>query len=281
MKLINNKFSFIFIFSFIFLGFLASCSKKEPVEEIPVQKWTPVEKHIAVLFGYGYNDKTFVDSICSVLAEEYGLEKDDGLILPLVFPQDFVISGSVARISNLSSIVKDKNCKALVTLGAPEYTHNALAKIQDDNLDCTVISLFSQDDILGTESGSFLVFDFAEEELILSDESDESSKEEFAEDSMKSLTNDTELKHLDKMNFLVSKVIDVLKNPLEIKNKEVLQVATGIFGKDWEVSSFLDADTGLRAKNHFVLNYIEPAIIQEPEDEKVKAKNFFERFNTK
>ena len=51
------------------------------IEEIPVQKWTPVEKHIALLFGYGYNDKAFVDSICSKLAEEYGLEKENGFVI--------------------------------------------------------------------------------------------------------------------------------------------------------------------------------------------------------
>ena len=278
MKHINSKFSFILIF---FLVFFTSCSKKEPVEQEPVRKWLPVEKHVAILFGYGYNDKSFVDSVCLHLSEEYGLEKENGLILPLVYPDDFIVSGSTARISNLSSIMKDKNCRALITLGAPEYTHKALAKIQDDNLDCLVFSLFSQDDVLGTEAGSFLVFDFAEEELILSDETDDSSNTEITEDAIKSLTNDTELKHLDKMNYLVSKVVETLKNPSELKNKEILQVATGIFGKDWEVSSFLDADTGLRAKNHFVLNYIEPVKIEEPEDDKTKAKNFFERFGIK
>lgn len=279
----KNSFFRHIIFFVLFISFVSfnSCTKKEVVEEIPVQKWTPVEKHIALLFGYGYNDKAFVDSICSKLAEEYGLEKENGLILPLIYPDDFLVTGSIARISNLSSIVKDKNCRALITLGAPEYTHRALAKIQDENLNCTVISLFSQDDILGTEAGSFLVFDFAEDELVLSDETEDESITEFEEEAITSLTNDTELKHLDKMNFLVSKVVESLKNPLEIKNKEILQVATGIFGKNWEVSSFLDTDTGLRAKNHFVLNYVEPVVVEEPEDEKAKAKSFFERLGIK
>lgn len=279
----KNSFFRQIIFFVLFISFVSfnSCTKKEVVEEIPVQKWTPVEKHIALLFGYGYNDKAFVDSICSKLAEEYGLEKENGLILPLIYPDDFLVTGSIARISNLSSIVKDKNCRALITLGAPEYTHRALAKIQDENLNCTVISLFSQDDILGTEAGSFLVFDFAEDELVLSDETENESITEFEEEAITSLTNDTELKHLDKMNFLVSKVVESLKNPLEIKNKEILQVATGIFGKNWEVSSFLDTDTGLRAKNHFVLNYVEPVVVEEPEEEKAKAKSFFERLGIK
>lgn len=279
----KNSFFRHIIFFVLFISFVSfnSCTKKEVVEEIPVQKWTPVEKHIALLFGYGYNDKAFVDSICSKLAEDYGLEKENGLILPLIYPDDFLVTGSIARISNLYSIVKDKNCRALITLGAPEYTHRALAKIQDENLNCTVISLFSQDDILGTEAGSFLVFDFAEDELVLSDETENESITEFEEEAITSLTNDTELKHLDKMNFLVSKVVESLKNPLEIKNKEILQVATGIFGKNWEVSSFLDTDTGLRAKNHFVLNYVEPVVVEEPEDEKAKAKSFFERLGIK
>lgn len=271
----------IFFVLFITLVSFNSCTKKEVVEEIPVPKWQPVENHIALLFGYGYNDKTFIDSICTELSENYGLENEDGLILPLIFPQDFFVTGSIARISNLANIVKEKNCKALITLGAPEFTHKALAKIQDDNISCTVISLFSQDDILGTEAGSFLVFDFAEDELILSENSDEVEQKNLTSEEISSLTNDTELKHLDKMNFLITKVIELLENPLVLKNKEVSQIATGTFGKDWEVSSFLDADTGLRAKNHFVLKYIEPVIIEEIEPEKVKAKSFFEKFGIK
>ena len=253
-----------------------SCTKKEEVVEVVQPKWTPVENHIAVLFGYGYNDKPFVDSICSVLADEYGLEENDGLILPLVYPQDFIVTGSVARISNLSSIIKEKNCKSLITLGAPEFTHRALAKLQDENQNCTVISLFSQDDVLGTESGSFLVFDFAEKELVLSDNDDEIVSSENSSEELKSLTNDTELQHLDKMDFILTKVIETLKNPIDMENKEISQVATNILGKDWEVSAFLDADTGLRSSNHFVLKYIEPVVIPEPEEEIVEK--WYEKF---
>ena len=278
MKVNYSKLS-IFISLFLFLGILVSCTKKE-VEVVEIQpKWTPVENHIAVLFGYGYNDKDFVSSICSVFAEEYGLEENDGLILPLIYPQDFVISGTVARISNLTSIIKDKNCKALITLGSPESTHKALAKIQDENIDCTVVSLFSQDDILGTESGSYLVFDFTEKELVLSEENETSDLEEKSTDDFHSVTKDTELQHLDKMNFILSKVIDFLKVPSDFTNKEMPQVATNIFGKDWEVSAFLDVDTGLRSRNHFVLKYVEPA--PEPEQENEKVEKWYEKFKIK
>ena len=275
MKIIFNKLIFAFSCLF-FICNLVSCTKKEEVVEVVQPKWTPVENHIAVLFGYGYNDKSFVDSICSVLAEEYGLEENDGLILPLVYPQDFIVTGSVARISNLSSILKDKNCKSLITLGAPEFTHKALAKIQDENLNCTVISLFSQDDVLGTESGSFLVFDFAEKELVLSEESEETLTNQSSPTDLHSLTKDTELQHLDKMNFILAKTINFLKNSTELQNKEISQIATSVFGKDWEVSAFLDSDTGLRSRNHFVLKYIEPVVIPEPEEETVKK--WYERF---
>ncbi len=272
-----NVFKYIFIFSLIFcFSVLVSCTKKEEIVEVPQPKWVPVENHIAILFGYGYNDKSFVDSICSTLEENYGLEKDDGLILPLVYPQDFLVTSSVARISNLSSIIKDKNCKSLITLGAPEFTHRALAKIQDENMNCTVVSLFSQDDILGTESGSFLVFDFAEKELVLSEDSESIVPSETPAGELHSLTNDTELQHLDKMDFILTKVIELLKNPLSIENKEIPQIATNIFGKDWEVSAFLDADTGLRSRNHFVLKYIEPVIVPEPEE--VIVEKWYERF---
>ena len=271
-----NFYKLIVIFSILFSICTLSCTKKEEVVEVVQPKWTPVENHIAVLFGYGYNDKDFVDTICSVLAEEYGLEENDGLILPLVYPQDFLVTSSVARISNLSSIIKEKNCKSLITLGAPEFTHRALAKLQDENQNCTVISLFSQDDVLGTESGSFLVFDFAEKELVLSEESEELVTNQNSSTDLHSLTKDTELQHLDKMNFILAKTINFLKNSTELQNKEISQIATSVFGKDWEVSAFLDSDTGLRSRNHFVLKYIEPVIIPEPEEETVKK--WYEKF---
>lgn len=256
---------------------MASCSKKEEVEQnLPL--WNPVENHIAILFGYGYNDKTFVDSICNNLAVKYGLESEDGLILPLVYPDDFIVQGSVARISNLLSLIVDKKCKALITLGAPEYTHRTLAKIQDENIDCTVISLFSQDDILGTEAGSYLVFDFTEDELILTENSEQTAN--LSSQDLINLTNDTQLKHLDKMNFIVSKVVELLETPLLMENKDIPQIATNIFGSDWEVSSFLDADTGLRARNHFVLKYIEP-VVEVVNEDKEKSKNFFQKLITK
>jgi hypothetical protein len=78
------------------------------------------------------------------------------------------------------------------------------------------------------------------------------------------------------MNFILEKTINFLKNPSELQNKEISQIATGIFGKDWEVSSFLDSDTGLRSRNHFVLKYIEPIVIPEPEEETVKK--WYEKF---
>ena len=269
-----NFCKYLFIFSLLFSICVLSCTKKEVVDEVSQPKWTPVEKHIAILFGYGYNDNVFVDSICSILSEEYGLEENDGLILPLVYPRDFIVTGSVARISNLSSIIKEKDCKSLITLGSPEFTHKALAKIQDENLACTVVSLFSQDDVLGTEAGSFLVFDFAEKDLVLSD-NDEMPSEKPTED-LKTLTKDTELQHLDKMDFILTKVIETLNNSIDIDNKELSQVATKIFGKDWEVSAFLDVDTGLRSRNHFVLKYIKQDVVPEPEEEIVKK--WYERF---
>ena len=271
-----NFYKLIFIFSLFLSVSILSCTKKEVVEDVSQPKWTPVEKHIAILFGYGYNDNAFVDSICSILSEEYGLEENDGLILPLVFPRDFIVTGSVARISNLSSIIKEKDCKSLITLGSPEFTHKALAKIQDDNLDCTVISLFSQDDILGTEAGSFLVFDFAEKDLVLSDNDEMLVSSDKSTNELKTLTKDTELQHLDKMDYLLAKVIETLNNPIDIENKEISQVATNIFGKDWEVSAFLDVDTGLRSRNHFVLKYIEQVEVPEPKEEIVKK--WYERF---
>ncbi|MBP5577715.1 MAG: hypothetical protein J6X67_13255, partial [Treponema sp.] len=43
---------------------------------------------ICVLFGYGFNSENFYSQIIRNLDTLYGLEENDGMILPLIFPDE-------------------------------------------------------------------------------------------------------------------------------------------------------------------------------------------------
>lgn len=241
-----------------------SCSKNELKDKSNSRKWEPTDTHVAVLFGYGYNTESFVNEVTSKLSEKFGLQEEGGLILPLVFPDSFKSGGVVGRISNLPDILSENKCKTLITLGAPENTHRALAKMQDANSDCVVYSLFSQDDVLGTESGSYLVFDFATENNNSIEEDMELTETVGLEEQELSDNN------FDKIEFLLEKIIKRSNLPSTLSINEV---ASSLFDSDWEVSTYLDAATGLKAKNHFVLKDISTKNNQLIEEANTTKKN--------
>ena len=114
------------------------------------QKWHFAEKKICVIFGYNYNNDEFVNEALSLFSREYGLAEDGGLVLPLVYPKDFLHSGR-ARISSLKDLVSDYMLDGMIILGAPEATHRALGVIEDEfggKKPYPVASFFPQDDML-------------------------------------------------------------------------------------------------------------------------------------
>ncbi len=129
------------------------------------------EEYVVVLLGYGYNEGEKKDLLLAQLDETYGLIQNGGFIIPFVFPDDFVSFG-YERISllpdNISEILLEKTgnsdisqVSSLIALGSPDATHFALARLQDIYEDIKIFSIFSQDDILGTEAGSTLVIDYS------------------------------------------------------------------------------------------------------------------------
>lgn len=216
---------------------LCSCRK-----EVDKTKWDPETGHVAVLYGYGYNDSEFVQNSLSKLSEKFGLVQDGGLIVHFVFPDDFS-AGGAGRISNLSYYVEENNCKALITLGAPEYTHRALARIQDAERECFIISLFSQDDVLSTEADSDVVIDFIEPEKSVEMEVE--------------IAEETSMQHIEKTQFILERTIKSVSGDNLFKENSLQEVISSLYGQDWKVGSYVDSSTGLKAKNHFVLKYVE------------------------
>lgn len=253
----HRKFRVLYLFFFILCVFVfISCTKNKNSKIEPNYE----NGRVAFLFGYGYNDEEFVERITQLISNKFGLYENGGLVVPYVYPKDFYSNGISGRISNLADYVLEKKCKALITIGAPEFTHKALAKIKDENPKCFIISLFSQDDVLGIEADSDIVLDFVEE-----------AKTVKSENSEMELAVEGNLQHMDKMDQIIIQTIKSVAgiNSFTRPDAVTLKVISKIFGSDWEVATYLDSSTGLRAKNHFVLKYIEKAF---PKKEKVLKK---------
>ena len=249
------------LFTLILLNaFFTSCSKnkkkqiQEDTQELTLsagnekdlisepQKWHITEKRICILFGYNYNNDEVVQRILEKLGEEFGLDEDGGLILKVIYPSDFK-HGARSYASEFNSFLQntEKDLCALITLGAPENTHLALARNQDfwdQHVSYPIISLFPQDDVLGIEAASDIVIDKSQTagitgELVL-EENDEN--------------------HLSDIPELLSDVIKYLLStpePLPKSTELSIHVKNMLKGKN--VKPYSDPETGLFSINHFVM----------------------------
>jgi hypothetical protein len=208
----------------------------------------PAHERIALIFGYGYNDAEFVSSALEYIDSSFISASGEPVILPFVFPDDFK-AGSAARISLLYDKLIAYDLAGIVLLGSPENTHSALARLQDAYGGIPVVSLFSQDDQMGTEALSCLVFDF---------EAGEQPPDESALDTEPSLEEVTETafaRYIDDSPSLLSRVVysvSLLDSPLA-KNAELRVHASQMLGSAWNVLPYIDAETGMHPVNHFVL----------------------------
>ena len=237
---------------FVFLSFLPlalfSCEKQNSLEDTalkvnaegaiqlevyPVssaekseQKWHFAEKKICVIFGYNYNNDEFVNEALDIFSSEYGLAESGGLVLPLVYPKDFLHSGR-ARISSLKDLVGDYMLDGMIILGAPEATHRALGVIEDEfggKKPYPVAAFFPQDDMLGIESTCDLVFEKGGE-----------------------ISKDEMLSILKASVEYLSSCAAPLERLSEIDHAKLL------LGENHTIKRYIDSDTGLAPENHFIL----------------------------
>lgn len=258
MKKNNFKQIIMHIFFYIcVLCILISCDtksdkknlEKNTMEEMglrytaPTKKWQESDERIALVLGLGYTEEHFVHELLSVLGDAFGLDCENGLIYPLLFPDDFVYNGVKGRISSLPDILMEKKLRAVYIVGAPEGTHRALATMQDKKeraLDIAVFSLFPQDDVLGIESGSDIVIDFGQ----------------FYSPSP--MSEEGGLEHLslvpEILHSLIKKESLFDRNFSSKEKKTFLEKSLGLA---WNVETSVDLQTGLRSKNHFDISLIE------------------------
>ena len=197
-------------------------------------------KNIVVILGYGYNDNEHVAKITQSLNSNFGVETEENpaLISLFVYPVDFMVSGK-ERISSLADKIEDKNLAGMIILGAPDGLHIALSKIQDKNesgkIPYPVFTFFSQDDVLGTESTSDFVLDYAHKTNTI-----ENEVTDFIPD-------------FDATQILINalaKMIE-LREPLKADNN-LLPFVQGLLEKNRTVIRYVDGETGLQSINHFI-----------------------------
>ncbi len=254
-----RKFSLFFII--LFLAVLFSCRKesgaKESVDQFDTERsgekksatvpyWYPAEKKICLVFGYGYNEKTYVQSVVDKLTAKYGFDDgspEGGLILPFVFPDDFPAN----RITRLSGMVENRELAGLIIVGAPENTNYAIANLEDEYseqetmMPYPVYVFFPQDDVSGIEATANFVVDRSLEGGGNVD--DESGKEEIVQ---------TQVKDLDKILDNAVEYMLLTKKPLPSDENLLLHVER-IMGKSYKVSRYVDPESGLQSINHFVI----------------------------
>ncbi len=255
MKTISLKNNFIGVLWLFIMIAVGACKNNEEINnpedciELNVkdiqdssfeksEHWNFSDKKICVLFGYGYNEESFVEEMEKKLSFEFGLAQDGGLIFPLVFPKDFKIAGR-ERISLLSEFLEEYELQGILLLGAPENTHNAVSQLfalYDGKVPFPVFSMFSQDNVLGTE----WISDFVLEKMHISDMLSD------AEEQTSPLPEDSETLIIQAIKYMA-----LLDSPLPHDSDLIVHVQN-IAGSSRTVSYYVDSDSGLRSANHFV-----------------------------
>lgn len=259
----KSKKMFALIFSIsLFCAALFSCQKKSAQNETPlvpldfvseknlasdsIPAWHHSLKKICVVFGYGYNEKKYVQGIVESLATKYGLDDgtpDSGLIFPLVFPDDFPSE----RITRLSALIGERELAGLIIIGAPENTSYAIANLEDEwdsrenMIPYPVYTFFPQDDTAGIEATSNFVLDHALEGSGTMD--GETDKEEVSQ---------TQVSDLDAILDRAVEYMLLTEHPLP-PDENLLSHVSRIVGSNHTVLRYIDAQSGLQSINHFVV----------------------------
>lgn len=200
-------------------------------------------RKIGVVLGYGYNDEAFVEAALQELGRTLGMAENGGAVVSYRYPEDFIRGGS-PRISALTNMLEADGVAGLVVVGAPEGTHRALAALQDTDLGRSaypVISLMPQDDILGIESGSDMVIEYVPA----------SATADLTEESGAYQENIPQL--IARAAYYITLLPSDFFGGFQL-DMELLVHARQLAGASWEVSRYIDPETGLCPMNHFVID---------------------------
>ena len=195
--------------------------------------WTNDEGVVVVLFGYGFNEPSFTNSILQKIKDEFGVENENGLVLPVIFPDDLH-----NRISSLNDFLGDRQIRGIILLGAPERTHIALAKIHNDWDNMTpfnIFSFFPQDEALGQEGTCNFVVEYPRLHTELSEDSG----------VIQSADQSVEI--------IMNSIRYVAQLPGSIPCDQDLQFHVQNILKGKKIKPYVDSETGITSVNHFLI----------------------------
>ena len=206
---------------------------------------------MAVLFAYGYNDAAFLEETKALIRERFhqgdDLVKDEDIMMALTFPDDFQSSRISLLYDKIYDKTGDENLSALVLLGSPERTHEVLARLQDtwevQGGAIPVVSLFSQDNVLGTEAGSDVAVDF-----VPLPEAPALAEDTEAISATRRIPPDTLVHILEELH---RRAVEE-PSPLLAPEKGTVEA---LFGPGYAVTSYRDTETGLIAEKHFLVDF--------------------------
>jgi len=255
-KNINNslKFAILILTSSLFI--FTSCSNKNNQQtttsgisnELEIEntkQWENSPEKICVVYGYGYNSAEFINSEKERFEKKYGLSdgtEESGLIIPLVFPDDFKV-GNTGRISRLVSLLDNVKVAGVITIGAPEYTNNTLATLREnmeEGKEYPIYTLFPQDDILGIEATSDFVLDKAVQQ---------------SANNISEMENENDQTTVIGIETIIDNAIDYMlltEKPLQ-SDAELLFHVNNIAGTKYNINRYIDPETGLSSINHFII----------------------------
>jgi hypothetical protein len=230
--------------------------QKNTDDSLPL--WIPGNySKLVVVFGHGYETEELQAPVIAELEKNFGLAENKGLIILRTFPENYFNGKKVSSDWLRKSLEKD-DVFAIIIIGSPEKTHYTLADLQDNGFSGKVYSIFPQDDILGTESGSEFVLSYKS----LGAKLDESPV--YVIDTTKDISKLAKSYEEEGMfSGDISKVlIPIIKRLKSVNKKAIpgtpksfvsyLNEGYKEFFADFEISSYVDAQTGIKSLNHYV-----------------------------
>jgi hypothetical protein len=221
---------------------------------------------VAVLFAYGYNDADFIAETKALIQERFSrgndLLKDDDIMVPLIFPDDF----RNERISLLYDKIYDKldsdALSAFVLLGAPERTHTVLARLRDTWAEqggaIPVVSLFAQDDVLGTEAESDVAVDFVplpEAPAVADDTEEAVAVRRIPPDTLVQILTELHRQAVAGQGDNSPDASETDETAIASETAVSQDTVAALFGPAYVVTPYRDAETGLIAANHFLVDF--------------------------
>lgn len=203
--------------------------------------------NIVLFLGHGFADEAKKKELFSFIEKTYGFLQNGGGMSVLTYPDDVRVAGKIRMSSlsaKLSALNEQRTISALITVGAPQGMHTVLADLEDEGRRFPVFSLFPQDDVLGTEAGSDLVIDYRSYALSNSGESHLAAAEE------------TDFEYTGHISDVLIPLIRAALDWDNIKEDSVFipDLRMQFFKHTGcNLVIYTDSVTGLRAKNHYVL----------------------------